>query len=60
MEEVYEEVYSLLLKIGVQRFKAKSVSRKYAFELFDIPRESDYLEVLYSYDSKFNTLWMDL
>lgn len=56
MEEVYEEVYSLLLKIGVRSFKAKPVSRKYAFELFDIPRESDYLQVLYPYDSKFNTL----
>ena len=47
--DVYQEVDALLLKHGVNVFSSMPVSRKYAFELFDIPKEGDYLQVLYPY-----------
>lgn len=31
--------------------KIKSSTRKYAFELPDIPKEADYLKCMYPYDS---------
>lgn len=56
MTDVYTEVDEFMRKVRVGKFKAKPVSRKYAFELFDIPRESDYLEVLYPYKGKFQPI----
>ncbi|KAJ6264276.1 hypothetical protein Dda_0420 [Drechslerella dactyloides] len=50
MSDVYGEVDDLLTKLKISDWKAKPCSRKYAFELNDIPRESDYLKVLYPYD----------
>lgn len=49
MQDVYNEVNALLLKKGVTKFLSKRVSRKYAFELFDVKKESEYLQVLYPY-----------
>ncbi|BFZ56534.1 DNA-directed DNA polymerase alpha catalytic subunit pol1 [Savitreella phatthalungensis] len=51
MGDVHAEVSQLMRKFGVGEFRAKSSSRKYAFELSDVPDESDYLKVLYSYKS---------
>ncbi|RPB23617.1 hypothetical protein L211DRAFT_825151 [Terfezia boudieri ATCC MYA-4762] len=49
MEDVVNEVNDLLFKHNVMTHFSSSVSRKYAFELFDIPKEGDYLHVLYPY-----------
>ncbi|KAF1983689.1 DNA polymeras-like protein alpha catalytic subunit [Aulographum hederae CBS 113979] len=50
MGDVFEEVGGLLSKLRVDSHKAKTCTRKYAFELPDIPKEAEYLKVLYPYD----------
>ncbi|KAL1311239.1 hypothetical protein AAFC00_001429 [Neodothiora populina] len=50
MGDVYDEVGKIMGKMGVHEHKTKPCSRKYAFELPDIPKEADYLKLLYSYD----------
>ncbi|KAF1959518.1 DNA polymeras-like protein alpha catalytic subunit [Byssothecium circinans] len=50
MSDVYEEVDELMSKHRVTMHKIKPCTRKYAFELPDIPREADYLKLLYGYD----------
>jgi DNA polymerase alpha subunit A len=50
MQDVYEEVSVLMSRMKVGTFKIKPISMKYAFELPDIPREADYLNLLYPYD----------
>src|SRR6266480_2824562 len=49
MNDVYEEVSVLMSRMKVGTFKIKPISMKYAFELPDIPREADYLNLLYPY-----------
>jgi DNA polymerase alpha subunit A len=51
MEQVYNEVNEILMKHRISEFRNRPVSKKYAFELTDVPRECDYLEVLYPYSS---------
>jgi DNA polymerase alpha subunit A len=51
MEDVYNEVNEILVKNRVTEFRNRPVSKKYAFELTDVPRECDYLEVLYPFSS---------
>ncbi|QIW94811.1 hypothetical protein AMS68_000329 [Peltaster fructicola] len=58
MGDVYQEVDSLMTKFGVNMHKIKPCSRKYAFELPGIPKEADYLKLLYPYDKQ--ALPMDL
>ena len=50
MSDVYNEVDGLMSKLRVPMHKIKPCSRKYAFELPDIPKEADYLKLLYPYD----------
>ncbi len=50
MSDVYEEVDGLMSKLRVGMHKIKPCSRKYAFELPDIPKEADYLKLLYPYN----------
>ncbi|KAL8931237.1 MAG: hypothetical protein Q9211_007119, partial [Gyalolechia sp. 1 TL-2023] len=50
MEDVYQEVDGLMTKLRVGMHKIKPCSRKYAFELPDIPKEADYLKLMYPYD----------
>ena len=50
MEDVYSEVDTLMSRLRVGMHKIKPCSRKYAFELPDIPKEADYLKLLYPYD----------
>jgi DNA polymerase alpha subunit A len=50
MGDVYQEVDSLMTKMRVGMHKIKPSTRKYAFELPDIPKEADYLKLLYPYD----------
>jgi DNA polymerase alpha subunit A len=52
MKDVYEEVDELMTKLRVGMHKIKPCTRKYAFELPDIPREGDYLKLFYPYSSK--------
>ncbi|KAI9673432.1 MAG: DNA-directed DNA polymerase alpha catalytic subunit pol1 [Caeruleum heppii] len=58
MKDVYEEVDGLMSKLNVGMHKIKPCSRKYAFELLDVPKEADYLKLLYPYDKQ--PLPMDL
>jgi len=58
MENVFEEVDALMSKMKINTRKVKPCNRKYAFELPDIPKEAEYLKLLYPYDKP--TLPMDL
>ena len=60
MGDVYNEVDEVMTKLRVGMHKIKPTSRKYAFELPDIPKEADYLKLMYSYDSKCDTLKKDV
>ena len=55
MGDVYQEVDEVMTKLRVGMHKIKPCSRKYAFELPDIPKEADYLKLMYPYDSKCPT-----
>ncbi|KAF2084839.1 hypothetical protein K490DRAFT_48247 [Saccharata proteae CBS 121410] len=48
--DVYAEVDGLMSRMKVDTRKVKDCSRKYAFELPDIPKEADYLKLRYPYD----------
>ena len=52
MQDVYQEVDGLMTKLKVDMHKIKPTSRKYAFELPDIPKEADYLKLMYPYSSE--------
>jgi DNA polymerase alpha subunit A len=52
MSDVYNEVDGIMSKLRVGTYKIKPCSRKYAFELPDIPKEADYLKLLYPYDKQ--------
>ena len=49
MGDVYQEVDEVMSKLRVGMHKIKPCSRKYAFELPDIPKEADYLKLMYPY-----------
>ncbi|KAJ8010866.1 hypothetical protein DPEC_G00079590 [Dallia pectoralis] len=48
MMDVYQEFNDLSEKFKIMTFKSKKVQKSYAFEIADVPTESDYLEVRYS------------
>ncbi|KAJ5915914.1 hypothetical protein N7454_010821 [Penicillium verhagenii] len=50
MENVYEEVDQMMSRLKVGMHKMKPCSRKYAFEMRGVPKEADYLKLLYPYD----------
>ncbi|KAL8811543.1 MAG: hypothetical protein Q9200_001712 [Gallowayella weberi] len=50
MKDVYTEVDEIMTRLHVGMHKIKPCSRKYAFELQDIPKEADYLKLMYPYD----------
>lgn len=52
MKDVYEEVDDLMGKMKVGMHKIKPCTRKYAFELPDVPKEGEYLKLFYPYSSK--------
>ncbi|EME41473.1 hypothetical protein DOTSEDRAFT_176630 [Dothistroma septosporum NZE10] len=52
MGMVYEEVDGLMTKHRVSMHKIKPCTRKYAFELPGIPKEAEYLKLLYPYDKQ--------
>jgi DNA polymerase alpha subunit A len=53
MKDVYEEVDELMTKMKVGMHKIKPCTRRYAFELPDIPKEGEYLKLLYPYTSMY-------
>ncbi len=50
MNDVYQEVDALMSKLKIGMHKIKPCTRQYAFELPNIPKEADYLKLLYPYD----------
>jgi DNA polymerase alpha subunit A len=54
MADVYSEISDLCSKYRITKFASKEVTRKYAFELHDVPAESNYLKVLYDYERKIS------
>ncbi|XP_051538703.1 DNA polymerase alpha catalytic subunit isoform X3 [Myxocyprinus asiaticus] len=48
MMDVYQEFNGLSEKFKIMKFKSKPVTKNYAFEIPDIPSQSEYLEVRYS------------
>ncbi|OJD39879.1 dna polymerase alpha catalytic subunit [Diplodia corticola] len=49
MGDVYQEVDGLMSRFQVNMHKIKPCTRKYAFELPGIPKEAEYLKLLYPY-----------
>lgn len=49
MMPLFEEVGNLMTKLNVNTHKVKPCTRKYAFELPDVPKETKYLKLLYPY-----------
>jgi DNA polymerase alpha subunit A len=52
MMDVYKEIDALMSKMHVDMFKIKACTRKYAFELPGIPKETQYMKLLYPYTSE--------
>ena len=50
-EDLQAEASEVAIKHGISRFGCKKVTRKYAFELPDVPTESEYLKMIYPYNS---------
>ncbi|XP_061614708.1 DNA polymerase alpha catalytic subunit isoform X2 [Phyllopteryx taeniolatus] len=48
--DVYQEFSELSDKFKIMKFKSKKVEKNYAFEIPDVPMQSEYLEVRYSAD----------
>lgn len=55
MMDVYSEVDEIMTKMKVDMHKIKSCTRSYAFELPGIPKEGQYLKLLYPYTSEFTS-----
>ncbi|KAK3944235.1 putative dna polymerase [Diplogelasinospora grovesii] len=49
MMDVYTEVDEIMTKMNVGMYKIKACTRRYAFELPDIPKEAQYMKLLYPY-----------
>ncbi|KAK0623623.1 hypothetical protein B0T14DRAFT_428209 [Immersiella caudata] len=49
MMAIYNEVDAIMTKMNVGVHKIKPCTRKYAFELPDVPKETQYLKLLYPY-----------
>ncbi|CAG8477126.1 10329_t:CDS:2, partial [Diversispora eburnea] len=49
-DDAFKEVIKIREKYKIKRFEVKNTSRKYAFGLPDVPVQSDYLKVVYSFD----------
>ncbi|KAL7374271.1 hypothetical protein ABVT39_025356 [Epinephelus coioides] len=58
MMDVYQEFNELSEKFKIMKFKSKKVEKSYAFEIPDVPTQSEYLEVRYS--AEFPALPSDL
>lgn len=54
---VYEEIAALCSSKRITNWMSKEVTRKYAFELPNVPAESNYLKVVYDYERMFTILF---
>lgn len=52
MMDVYGEVDEMMTKMNVGMYKIKACNRKYAFEMADVPKEAQYMKLLYPYTSE--------
>ncbi|RSL50374.1 hypothetical protein BHE90_016290 [Fusarium euwallaceae] len=50
MTNVYDEVDEIMTKMKVGMYKIKACTRKYAFELPGVPKEAQYMKLLYPYN----------
>ncbi|MBN3304208.1 DPOLA polymerase, partial [Amia calva] len=48
MMDVYQEFSAISERYKIMKFKSKKVEKSYAFEIPDVPSQSEYLEVRYS------------
>jgi DNA polymerase alpha subunit A len=53
MMNVYDEIDTMMTKMNVGMYKIKACTRKYAFELRDVPKEAQYMKLLYPYNSEW-------
>eukprot|EP00835_Amoeboradix_gromovi_P004687 NODE_381_length_9671_cov_0.208838.p1 type:complete len:1268 gc:universal NODE_381_length_9671_cov_0.208838:3521-7324(+) len=51
MQDVFLEFNEYRKKYHIKEMQAKQVVRKYAFDIKDVPKESEYLKVMYSYEA---------
>ncbi|KAG6329610.1 hypothetical protein ID866_9478, partial [Astraeus odoratus] len=49
-QDVYDDFDRIRKKMGIKSWKARWVKRKYAFDMKDVPKEAEWLKVLYSYE----------
>ncbi|KAG9309455.1 hypothetical protein JVU11DRAFT_10424 [Chiua virens] len=49
-EDVYSDFERIRREIGIKSWKARWVKRKYAFDCEDVPKEAEWMKVLYSYE----------
>ena len=50
--DVYNDFERIRREIGIKSWKARWVTRKYAFDFKDIPKEAEWMKVLYSYEGE--------
>ncbi|KAF9219738.1 hypothetical protein BS17DRAFT_760418 [Gyrodon lividus] len=48
--DVYDDFERIRRKLGIKSWKARWVKRKYAFDVSDVPKETEWMKVLYSYE----------
>ena len=53
MKDVSDSFDQVQKKAGIKGWKAKFVKRKYALEEADVPKESPWLKVIYSFDGSY-------
>jgi DNA polymerase alpha subunit A len=49
LKDVHDEISAIAAQYRISRFGCKKVSRRYAFEIADIPMEADYIKMVYPY-----------
>ena len=54
-QDVYDDFDRIRKKMCIKSWKARWVKRNYAFDMKDIPKEAEWMKVLYSYESKFSS-----
>lgn len=52
-QDVYDDFDRIRRKMCIKSWKARWVKRKYAFDMKDVPKEADWMKVLYSYEGRF-------
>lgn len=50
--DVYNDFERIRREMGIKSWKARWVTRKYAFDYKDIPKETEWMKVLYSYEGE--------